>query len=560
MRVRSAIGSVGQTCGGCSVSGRASARRRSDGLDWWSKLAHGYQGRGFDYTLVKPPDVGERLEQWAVRRPNAPCLTTIGANGISNTLTYEQVYRSVQRMASWLVAEHDVEPGSVVVVLPRNDARSVALLLGVLRAGAVAFLIDPEERLERLRALLSAFTAAAVLAPDPTSAATVCGAHDVVDSAALPIGIVPRTAYDVRSPALYFGTSGSTATSKIVAQTRYGVAVNAEAVTRHHRLAPGVRILGCLPIHHVNGLNFSIFATLWAGSETVLVRSPRPELVHHAITTADPDIVSMVPTALDMLVLSELNARSTRLRYFLSAAAPLSANTAQAVWERFAVPVVQGYGLTEAVNFSTTMPTNMGADAYGRAVLDVAVPPIGVALFGNEVAILRPDGAAAGLDEPGEICVRGHNVMLGYVDNPDATQLAFEHGWLHTGDLGVRTRVPGLDTPVFRITGRLKNVAVVMGVSVSLEELETRIREVPGVDDAACVAVSDELRGQTVVAAVVATPNIAPPVYHRHLARYFSPLVLPSRWVAVPAIPRTATGKIIRRAMPQLVAPSQGWP
>ncbi|QUR69248.1 class I adenylate-forming enzyme family protein [Mycobacterium spongiae] len=535
------------------MTGQTGTRRGDEGIELLFQRAHHYHRRAFDESLVDPLDVVERLGQWSVRRPDAPCLTTITPDGTVHTLSFAQVYAQSARMASWLASEHDVGPGVVVAVLPRNDTRSVLCILGVLRAGAIAFMVDPEERPERLKALLSAFPIAGVHGADPTPAASTLGALDVPDACDLPDNPPPTIESAYRGPALYFGTSGSTAASKVVAQSRYAAAINAEAVTRHHGLGPGVRILGCLPIHHVNGLNFSIFATLWSGSETVLVQGPRPDLLHHSITTTQPDLVSIVPTALDLLVLSDLDIRSPRLRYFVSAAAPLTARTAQAVWERFAIPVIQGYGLTEAVNFSTTMPTDLSSDMYRHAVLEVPVPAIGAALFGNEVAVLRPDGTKTDLDEQGEICVRGHNVMLEYVDNPDATLAAFEHGWLHTGDLGVSTLMPGLDAPVHVVTGRSKNVAVVMGVTISLEELESRIRDVPGVEDAACVAVADQLRGETIVAAVVVSSTIKPATYSQHLATHFSPLVLPSRWLTVPAIPRTATGKIIRHALPRLV-------
>jgi acyl-CoA synthetase (AMP-forming)/AMP-acid ligase II len=528
-------------------------QRDFDRPDRLFERAHNYCGRAFDEPLVMPLDVTERLGQWSVSQPDAPCLTTLSADGAGRTLSFAQVHAYGLRMASWLVAEHDLGPRAVVAVLPRNDARSVALVLGVLRIGAIVFMIDPEERIERLKTLLTAFPVAAVLGVDLSLAARTCGALDVPSASALPDRPLPAAGYLHHGAAVYFGTSGSTATSKIVAQSRYNVAVNAEAVTRHHRLAPGVRILGCLPIHHVNGLNFSIFATLWSGSETVLVEAPRADLLHYAISTFHPHIVSVVPTALDLLMLASMQTRAQRLRYFLSAASPLSARTAQAVWDRFAVPVVQGYGLTEAINFSATMPTDLTLETYRRTVLEAPVPPIGVALFGNEVAILRPDGTVTDTDEQGEICVRGHNVMLEYVHNPDATRAAFAHGWFHTGDLGTRIRVPHIDAPLFVVAGRQKNVAKVMGVSISLEELERCIREVPGVEDAACVAIPDELRGETIGAAVVARSYLKPADYSQHLVHYFSPLVHPSRWLPVPAIPRTATGKIIRGAVLELL-------
>src|SRR5260370_145263 len=104
------------------------------------------------------------------------------------------------------------------------------------------------------------------------------------------------------APALFFGTSGSTATSKLVAQSHYNAAVNAEALRRHHRLRRGDRILGCLPIHHVNCLHFTIFATLTACGHAILASSFSPFDYPRLIGQFRPRIASVVPSILEALL------------------------------------------------------------------------------------------------------------------------------------------------------------------------------------------------------------------------------------------------------------------
>src|SRR6185436_14333281 len=110
------------------------------------------------------------------------------------------------------------------------------------------------------------------------------------------------------------------------------------------------------------------------------------------------------------------------------------ARTCGQVLDRLGVRVLQGYGLTETTNFSTTMPRGLSDARYRELMVDAAIPSIGVAVHGNEVAVLRPDGTRADPGEIGELCMRGHNVMLGYTD-PEATERVFEGGWFHSGDL-----------------------------------------------------------------------------------------------------------------------------
>src|SRR5205814_7308124 len=99
-----------------------------------------------------------------------------------------------------------------------------------------------------------------------------------------------------------------------------------------------------------------------------------------------------------------------------------------------------GYGLSEAANFSCTMPVDVDEGAYRRLVAMAEVPAVGPALAGNEVDVLRPDGTSGEVGEVGEVVLRGHNVMLEYLGDPGATAEAFRGGWLRTGDVGMKLR------------------------------------------------------------------------------------------------------------------------
>src|ERR1043166_1313363 len=518
---------------------------------------HKYRGRDFERLLTPHASVVGRLRQWATTQPGEPYLIAVDLDGAGQTLTYSELERLSRRLGVWLGNELQLRPGDIVALLPRNDLRSVLTIFALLRIGCSIFFINPSEPRKRLLALLGALKLKAVLAPTPQVSAQQPAATGVPDPTLL--GDVPRPSREVEpapgEKALFFGTSGSTATSKIVCQSNYNAAINAEALRRHHRLGRGIRLLGCLPIHHVNGLHFTLFATLWSGAQAILLESFNPAQYQQCVGEYRPAIASVVPSILETLLLTWKGSRlPPEFRYFVSAAAPLPARTCASVLENLGVCVLQGYGLTETTNFSTTMPAGLPEDTYRKLMVTRDIPSIGVALYGNEVAVLRPDGTRCEAGEVGEICMRGHNVMTGYAGNEALNREAFKGGWFHSQDLGYEIHDAETGHAFFFVTGRQKNIAKVMGVAVSLEEMERTLLQLPTVTDAACFSVPDQLRGEAIIAVVVSAEPLAPALLNAYLKDYFGPAALPNRYVQAEAIPRTATGKVIRGQLPVLFA------
>ncbi|MGH3185677.1 MAG: class I adenylate-forming enzyme family protein [Streptosporangiaceae bacterium] len=479
--------------------------------------------------------------------------------GEMTTTTYGDLDRHSSRLASWLRRHVGVRQGGAVAVIPRNDAASIAAIFGVLRSGSPALLLSPADPVARLRSQAEAIGCEFVLRSPAVGTDVLPGSCAVPDPRTLPEDRQWRDPdLDPAADALFFGTSGSTATAKLVAQSHYNAAVNAAAVGRHHRLRRGDRIVGCLPIHHVNGLHLTLFGTLWAGGHVLLAQDFDPLRYPEFLRGFRPRIASVVPSLLEALTATwRKPGELAGFGYFVSAAAPLSTETARRVWQAMGVRVLQGYGLTETTNFATMMPFGLPPEAYRRLTTDAAIPSVGVALPGNEVAVLRPDGARADPGEAGEICVRGHNVMTGYVNNPQATAEAFRGGWFHSQDLGFEVADAALGRRFVVITGRSKNIAKVSGESVSLEEMERVLLSVPEVRDAACLSRPHRFYGEEIVVAVVLTPGARVDVRDRLRSRFPS-VALPRRVVHCEAIPRTATGKILRVQLLAALTTSDG--
>ncbi|MEU1401640.1 class I adenylate-forming enzyme family protein [Streptomyces sp. NPDC005728] len=497
--------------------------------------------------------------------PDAPYLTSVAADGTETVLTFGLLDAWSARLARWLRRELAIAPGDVVALMPLNEPVSIATLFGVLRAGAACLLLNPGDPAERALQQSGSRSAVTVLCPpavlldrDPLP-----GAVTVPDPSLLPD--VPddtdgRDHPEVRAAAdaLLFGTSGSTAASKIVAQTHRNGAANAEAFRRHHRVRPGERILGFLPIHHANGVHTTLFSPLFSGAHTVLAGSFSPFQYPGLVERYRPRFASAVPSVLDSLLHTWREPQlPSGFEYFLTAAAPLSAGTCAEVRRTFGVRIVQGYGLTETTNFSTTVPLGLSEDEYRRLMLDTDIPSIGTAVYGNEVAVFTDNGDRARPGEIGEIRMRGHNVMSRYAGNPEATEEAFRGGWFHSGDLGYE--VVSAESPgnLLVITGRTKNMAKVRGEAVSLEEMERALLRLDGVLDAACVAVPDSVDGEAVTAVVVSPQRSQSEVF-QHLKTAFSANALPRRIVFADRVPRTSTGKIIRRRLAEEVDRNQG--
>jgi acyl-CoA synthetase (AMP-forming)/AMP-acid ligase II len=513
--------------------------------DW---KAHCFCGVHVGEADVGRLTVLDALATQVSRIPDAPFVTEVTQSGAQLRLSYGQFDLYSRRGATWLAASTAIRPGTTLGLIPRNDLISVVAIFSALKVGARIVFLDPLAPPARHSAIAEALEVEAIVrtTPDPHGLA----GHLFPELDELPTTAAPDRGLNPADDAFYFGTSGSTATSKIVAQTHRGTAANALAVSQHHSLGPGDRLLSCLPIHHVNGLHFTIMATIFCGSHAILVHGFDTLQYPRLLTEFAPKVASVVPSLLRALTVTWRDGRPPQgFGWFVSAAAPLPREVARTVWERWGARVLQGYGLTETINFSTTLPQGLSEAVYCRQILDAAIPSIGVAVHGNEIAVLDNKCQPVPYGQEGELCVRGHNVMDRYVGNPEATAEAFRHGWFHTGDLGFLRTDAETGSDFVVITGRAKNVAKVRGESVSLEEMERVLLNLLGVSDAACAAFPDRMLGEAIMAALVVEDSVSDDMVLNHLRGTFPEVALPRRLLRVQAVPRTPTGKILR---PQL--------
>jgi long-chain acyl-CoA synthetase len=227
------------------------------------------------------------------------------------------------------------------------------------------------------------------------------------------------------------------------------------------------------------------------------------------------------------------------LRMCVSGAAPLPAQLLQEFETKFRIPLIEGYGLSEASPVVTKNPLDgtRKAGSIGRPIPNV------------EVSIQDDAGRELPPREIGELCVRGGNVMRGYWNQPTETAKIMRGDWLLTGDIGYRD-----PEGYYFITDRKKDMLLVNGINVYPREIEEILYEIPGVKEAAVVGKPDARKGEQPIAFVSADDGVMleEKAVQQFVRAKLADYKVPRRVVMLPALPRNATGKILKTALREL--------
>jgi acyl-CoA synthetase (AMP-forming)/AMP-acid ligase II len=225
------------------------------------------------------------------------------------------------------------------------------------------------------------------------------------------------------------------------------------------------------------------------------------------------------------------------LRTLFSGAAPLKENLAEAARTRLGCQVLQGYGLTE------TSPVTHGARADGPRI---SLGSIGPPVPNTEAKVADVvTGAELGPDEEGEICVRGPQVMKGYLNQPGATAAMIDaDGWLHTGDIGLAN-----GDGCFFVVDRLKELIKYKGMQIAPAELEAVLLGHPSIADAAVIPLEDEEAGEVPKAFVVLKGELTCAEILEYVATRVAPYKKIRSVEVIDQIPKSPSGKILRRIL-----------
>ena len=511
----------------------------------------------------------------------APALSSLG-----HTLDFRELDSLSAAFASWLQHHTDLQPGDRIAIQLPNLLQYPVVFLGALRAGLVVVntnpLYTPREMEHQFRdsgakalVLLANMAAAAQdviartgirhvvvteladLHPQPRRLLINLAARylkKLVPPWHIPGAVGLRAALGLGARAPHRETPAGPADLAVLQYTGGTTGVSKGAMLSHGNVVANVqqaaalfgtydfrdgeeRLLLPLPLYHIYAFN-ACLGMVSRGCHTVLIPNPR-------------DLGSVVdafrryrPTGfagLNTLFVALCNDAGFRALDFGALKATMSGGMALTMaaakrWQEVTgVEIVEGYGMTETSPVISVNPVN--ANRLGT---------IGVAVPSTEVRIVADDGRDLDVGEPGELVVRGPQVMQGYWQRPDETALVLDAaGWLRTGDIALVTPEGYL-----RIVDRKKDMILVSGFNVYPNEIEDVVAAHPGVLECAAIGVPDERTGEAVRVFVVRRdPGLSEEALAEHCRANLTGYKVPRQFVFRDTLPKSNVGKILRREL-----------
>jgi acyl-CoA synthetase (AMP-forming)/AMP-acid ligase II len=496
-----------------------------------------------DFVLARAEELGDK-----------PALID-GSSG--RGITYAELLASVRGLAAGLAAR-GFGKGDVFAHYAPNIPEYAVAFLGVGMAGGVNTTANPLMTEHELTSQLKDSRARLLvtvpeLLDKALAAARESGVEEVfvygeAEGATpfvtllIPDGKPPEIAIDPAEDLIALPySSGTTGLPKGVMLTHRNLVANLCQCTHEGawELWERDRVIAVLPFFHIYGLVILMNLTLFTGGTVVTL--PRFDLREFLRVIQDQLITRLYvvpPIVLGLVkspVVDEYDLSSVEI--LNSGAAPLSAELEEACSQRLGCRVKQGYGMTETSPVTHFIPDALAGTMPGK---------IGPAAPNTECKILdvaTEEEVPAGM--PGELCIRGPQVMKGYLNNPEATASTLDaDGWLHTGDIAQVEEDGSL-----RIVDRLKELIKYKGYQVAPAELEALLLTHPQIVDAAVIPLPDEEAGEIPKAFVVAGAPITADEVSRFVAERVAPYKKVRAVEIIDEIPKAPSGKILRRVL-----------
>lgn len=490
-------------------------------------------------------NIAKHLERGVTFFPNRPAISEFGT---------ETSYRELNARANAVARTLDrigVKQGGRVGLCSPNSAEWIAFYFGALKVGAVAVtfshLLKPQELTQMVR-----YTRPQVLFTTDEKRNLLEGMRaegflkgfvgsggDWTWSEILSKGHGPFQARE-RGPedaAAILFTGGTTGISKGVILTHENITVSTCNVSYCERSTEMDRALCFLPFNHVFGQIHIMNATLFSGGCLELLPSFDLDRVLEMLSLGKVTKFYAVPTIyIRLLGLDSLAQKLSNVRYCFSAAASLASETVREWKSRTGLTIHEGYGLTETASAVT----------YNH-MIEHHIGSVGQEVPGVEVQIRDMDGRPVERGREGEICIRGRNVMNGYLDHPEETRAAFwEDRWFRSGDIGLFD-----EDGYLYIVDRLKDMIITGGENVYPREVEEVLYTRSEIQECAVVGLPDKEWGERVTAFIVPKPGHAglPEGLKGYLKDRLAPYKMPKEFIMVDDIPKNSAGKLLKREL-----------
>lgn len=494
-------------------------------------------------------NISEALDRAARHFADRPAVIFEG-----ETLTYARLRAEVDRAAHGLEALQ-VRPGDRVALFLPNIPAFVIAYEATQKVGAIAVSVNTMLTTEELHHVLTDSGAGTVFTTSellprllPLVGRDVAAERVIVcEGDAGPYMVLqelgsgydgsfrPRR-MDRNDPAAILYTSGTTGKQKGAVLSHGNVVSNIEATAHALRIDPDDRLLLFLPLFHCFGQNFILNSAFAAGAAVVMHRRFVPETVLSSIRQESVTLFFAVPAVYIGLLNAEVDlAVLASVRYYFSAAATLPIEVADRWRERTGHVIHEGYGLTETSPFAS----------YNHQ-WEHRPGSVGTPIEMVEMRVVGSDDDDVAAGEWGEILIKGPNVMLGYWNRAEETDEALRGGWFHTGDIGYRDE----DDYVY-LVDRVKDMINAGGYKIWPREVEEVLYAHPAVAECAVVGMPDRVKGEATRAVIVTRVGMSVRAEElegycrQHLAIY----KVPQRFDFVAGLPKSATGKILKRVL-----------
>ncbi len=532
------------------------------------------------YDVIEIPTMDGRLERVYADRPrNLSALfeRAVSLYGEREALvdgsfrmTFSQLESRIASAASALYYRYGINSGDRVALMLRNGYEFVASVFAVARLGAIAVPLNIGLRGESLAFPVRDCEAATMIADSEfCSLAADAGLathnlkHIFAVGADAPRGAIPfsdllvpgrrtipATTADENEAAVLLYTSGTTGVPKGALLSHKNVIASAMNSSRLCGLMSGrdsMLVVG--PLFHITGLAMTLCSSIYAGITAVLVKRFKAADTIALIAGERPTVGFAVPTVLWLMFHAPEfeHADLSSLRFIAAGGAPVPEELLKCCAEKLpGVSLVPGYGLTEA---SGMTHSTVSLEEASRMPRSVGRPnPL------TEARVVDSSGNEVPPGTPGELLVRGSQVMTGYWNNHEETQKSMVDGWLHTGDIAA------IDEEGYTyILDRMKDMIIRGGENIYSTELENALYRNPKILEAAIVGVPDPVYGEQVKACLVLKSGESATVEEiRDFCRqYMSSFKIPQYVEFRESLPRNPSGKVLKHLLKKSLTDSQ---
>jgi long-chain acyl-CoA synthetase len=444
-----------------------------------------------------------------------------------------------------------VQKGDKFILDTGNSPEFLCTYLGVVRNAAVIVPVNPLLTFEEIKYIAGDAQAKFILihegvlarhglAPAELEALglTVLVLNEALISAIMQ---APREDFDLVTDeneiSTFLYTSGTTGKPKAAMLTHFNLVQNAAQCAAALETRSEDVFMCVLPMFHVFAFTACILLPMFVGATVDIVESFSPKEVVSDLVGKGITIFMGVPTM--YVVLIEAGKKDIvfpKLRLAISGGAALPVEVYYQARDSINLPIIEGYGLTEA---SPAAVFNPPSGIQKPGTIGLPIPEIEFRIGGDNDEDLPPG-------EVGELLLRGPNIMQGYYNLPQESAEALKNGWLHTGDLATRD-----EDGYISIVDRKKDMIIVSGLNVYPREVEEVLYQYPKIKEAAVIGELNPLRGETVVAYVVLKEGET--AHHKEILRWLKSRLasykLPRRIEVMDDLPKNASGKIMKRLL-----------